>query len=121
MKELEHSDRPFHQTLNSLFSANQIGLREFARKSGVNYSYLSKLKNAKMPPPSNEVIQRIARGFRVSADYFLEYRIRHVYQLLLHDPDLVSALHHLCKQPRPSRKKIKNQFIQFIKKEVSSN
>jgi len=118
---LEYSNRPFHQTLDYLFSANQIGLREFARKSGVNYSYLSKLRNGKMPPPSNDVIRRIARGFRISADHFLEYRIRYVYELLLHDPDLVTALHHLCKQPRPSQKKIKKQFMQFVKKEVSSN
>jgi transcriptional regulator with XRE-family HTH domain len=118
---LEYSDKPFDKTLDDLFSSNQVGLREFARKSGVNYSYLSKLKNGKMPPPSNDVMQKIARGFRISTDYFLEYRLRHVYELLVRDPDLVVALHLLCKQPPPRQKKIKTQFMNFVEKEVSNN
>lgn len=118
---MDHSDKPFDITLNQLFAQNKIGLREFARKSGVNYSYLSKLKNGKMPPPSDDVIHKIAKGFRVSADYFLEYRLRHVYQLLMTDPDLVAALHCMCQQPPPNQKRIKEWFIKFIKKEVSTN
>lgn len=74
-----------------------------------------------MPPPSNDVIQKIAKGFHITADYFLEYRLRHVYQLLLSDPDLVATLHHVCQQPPPRQKKIKKQFMEFVKKEVSAN
>jgi transcriptional regulator with XRE-family HTH domain len=118
---MKYSDKPFDITLNELFSSSQIGLREFARKSGVNYSYLSKLKNGKMPPPSDHVIKKIAKGFQVPVDYFLEYRLRHVYRALLADPDLVAALHFMCKQPPPNQKRIKERFIKFIQKEVSSN
>ncbi len=121
VKKLRYSNKPFDQTLDYLFLSNQIGLREFARKSGVNYSYLSKLRNGKMPSPSNDVIQRIAKGFRVSADFFLEYRLRYVYQLLIADPDFVAALHSLCQQPPLSQKKIKDRFIKFIKNEISKN
>ena len=111
---MEYSNKPFHTTLDRLFLANQVGLREFARISGVNYSYLSKLRNGKMPPPSNDVIQRIAEGFRVSADYFSEYRLRNVYRLLLGDPDLVAVLHRFCQQPPPKQKKIKKQLMEFV-------
>jgi len=118
---LKYSNKPFDIALNELFSSSPMGLREFARKTGVNYSYLSKLRNGRMPPPSDDVIQKIARGFKVPVDYFLEFRLRCVYRALLIDPDFVTALHYVSKQSVPRQKQIKKRFISFVKKEVSAN
>jgi len=118
---MNYSNKSFNTTLNDLFNVNNVGVREFARKSGVNYSYLSKLRNGKMPPPSDDVIKKIAKAFSIPADYFLEYRLRHIYQSLLTDPDMIAALHYMSKQPATSQKRIRERFIKFVKQEVSNN
>lgn len=43
-----------------LQSAEYHSLRDFARKVGLSATYLSHIENNKVPPPSEEVIERLA-------------------------------------------------------------
>jgi transcriptional regulator with XRE-family HTH domain len=38
-----------------------ISLRDLAQRVGIDFTYLSKIENGKVPPPSNEVIEKLAR------------------------------------------------------------
>jgi len=38
-----------------------ISLRELARRVGIDFTYLSKIENGKVAPPSDEVIEKLAR------------------------------------------------------------
>ena len=46
--------------------------RELAEKVGVDFTYLSKIENGKMPPPSEEVIIKLANELGADADELLQ-------------------------------------------------
>ncbi len=110
-KKESYSDKKFDEALAELFFTNRVGVREFARKSNVNYSYLSKLKTGKIPPPSNDIIEKIAQGFGLSADYFLEYRLSKIYQHLIADQNLTNTLYYMYQQPLKNQERMKDNFI----------
>jgi transcriptional regulator with XRE-family HTH domain len=46
--------------------------RELAEKVGIDFTYLSKIENGKMPPPSAEVIINLANELGADADELLQ-------------------------------------------------
>ncbi|HEX8495357.1 MAG TPA: helix-turn-helix transcriptional regulator [Pyrinomonadaceae bacterium] len=46
--------------------------RELAEKVGIDFTYLSKIENGKMPPPSEEVIIKLANELGADADELLQ-------------------------------------------------
>ena len=51
---------PFPERLRELRKAARLSQRALAEKVGVNFTYLSKIENGRVEPPSESVLQRIA-------------------------------------------------------------
>jgi len=49
----------------------KINQRDLAAKVGIDFTYLSKIENGKMPPPSEATIVKIARTLEKDADTLL--------------------------------------------------
>ena len=65
------ANEKFGTKLRELRKAAGLTLRELADKVGVNYSYLSKIENGVLPPPSQRVIRLLARELNFDKDELL--------------------------------------------------
>jgi transcriptional regulator with XRE-family HTH domain len=61
----------FGTKLRELRKAAGLTLRELADKVGVNFSYLSKIENGVLPPPSERVIRQLSRVLNFDKDELL--------------------------------------------------
>ena len=54
--------KPFGQIIRELRlrNRNYVSLREFARKVGLSAAYLSRIENEKEPPPSEQIVEKLA-------------------------------------------------------------
>ncbi|MFW6116394.1 MAG: helix-turn-helix domain-containing protein [bacterium] len=51
----------FGRVIRKLRLQNELSQRELADRLGIDFTYLSKIENSKVPPPSDEVIRKLAR------------------------------------------------------------
>ncbi len=63
--------RTFGQILKEARRAKNISQRDLADKVGVDFSYISKLENDRMPPPSAETLIKMAEILKEPQDLFL--------------------------------------------------
>lgn len=63
--------RTFGLTLRELRRGKNISQRELAEKVGVDFSYISKIENDRLPPPSGDTIVKIAKVLSVAPDELL--------------------------------------------------
>lgn len=61
----------FGQTLKQLRRSQSVSQRELAEKSGIDFTYISKLENDRLPPPSAETILRISEVLKVPSEVLL--------------------------------------------------
>lgn len=61
----------FGQTLKEIRRSKNVSQRELADKVGVDFSYISKLENDRMPPPAAETIIKLAEVLDVPAEVLL--------------------------------------------------
>lgn len=54
--------KTFGQTLQEIRRYRGVSQRHLAEKVGVDFSYISKLENGRLPPPSADTIVRIAQA-----------------------------------------------------------
>ena len=54
-------DESYGSFLRSRRLAKQLTQRQFADRVGVDFTYLSKVENGRLPPPSEATIQQIAK------------------------------------------------------------
>ncbi|MDZ7837929.1 MAG: hypothetical protein U5N58_08235 [Actinomycetota bacterium] len=78
---MKYSNKHFGQALYEQIKSKNIKLRSLANKTNLNYSYFSKLIKKSKPPPV-ETMEIIASGLDIAPDYFLEYRLYKLNQLL---------------------------------------
>lgn len=64
-------ERTFGQSLRELRRAKGISQRDLAEQVGVDFSYISKLENDRLPPPAADTIVKICDVFGVSSDELL--------------------------------------------------
>ncbi len=62
----------FGTRIRELRKAKGISLRDFADLVGIDFTYLSKIENGKVDPPSEEKIKSMADKLDVDAEYLLE-------------------------------------------------
>ena len=62
----------FGTRIRELRKAKGISLRDFADLVGIDFTYLSKIENGKVDPPSEEKIKSMADKLEVDAEYLLE-------------------------------------------------
>ncbi|GIV04306.1 MAG: hypothetical protein KatS3mg015_3136 [Fimbriimonadales bacterium] len=61
----------FGQRLRELRRNRRINQRDLAERVGIDVTYLSKIENGRMPPPSQETIVKLARELEADADELL--------------------------------------------------
>jgi transcriptional regulator with XRE-family HTH domain len=57
--------KSFGNTLRNIRRARSISQRDLAHKVGVDFSYISKLENGRIPPPSADTIVKISEALSV--------------------------------------------------------
>ena len=88
---MKHSNKRFNIALKEILEENKVKLRGLASRTNLNYTYFSKLKNRKKQPPI-QTIEDIANGLNIPPEYFLEYRIHKITNLLLENPRLIEPV-----------------------------
>jgi transcriptional regulator with XRE-family HTH domain len=63
----------FGQKLRALRRAISITQRELAVRVGVDFSYISKLENNRLPPPAADTILKICEALGIPPDELLAY------------------------------------------------
>ncbi len=63
--------KTFGQTLRELRRAKGVSQRDLAEKVGVDFSYISKVENNRLPPPSADTIVKICEALSVPPDDLL--------------------------------------------------
>lgn len=61
----------FGEKLRTMRRAAKVTQRELARKVGVDFSYISKLENDRLPPPAADTILSICKVLDVDSDDLL--------------------------------------------------
>lgn len=64
-------EETFGEKLRALRRAAKITQRELAERVGVDFSYISKLENDRLPPPAAETVIRICEALGVTPDELL--------------------------------------------------
>ena len=84
----------FGERVKELRKAQGVSQRELARRVGIDFTYLSKIENDRMEPPSEGTIRRIAEALDASADDLLVWADRFPSDLAddLKDSETIGAL-----------------------------
>ncbi|MCL5071571.1 MAG: helix-turn-helix domain-containing protein [Actinobacteria bacterium] len=85
---MEKSYKSFNLALKEILEKKKIKFRTLENRTNLSYTYFSKLKNRKKSPPI-ETIKIIASGLDIPAEYFLEFRLHKIYELLRENPELL--------------------------------
>jgi len=64
-------DQTFGQLLKGIRREKGVSQRELADKVGIDFSYISKVENDRMAPPSADTIQRMCEVLQVSTEILL--------------------------------------------------
>jgi transcriptional regulator with XRE-family HTH domain len=72
----------FPQALKGLMQERRLSYRQLAYKTRLSAGYLNHLTKGTRPVPADPVISNIAIALRVEPDFFLEYRLRQVVNVL---------------------------------------
>ena len=63
--------KTFGQSLRELRRSKDVSQRDLAEKVGVDFSYISKLENDRLPPPAADTIVKLCKELGVPADELL--------------------------------------------------
>lgn len=61
----------FGQTLRELRRSKSVSQRDLAEKVGVDFSYISKLENDRLPPPAADTLVKICKELGVAPEKLL--------------------------------------------------
>src|SRR5690349_9690448 len=65
-------DMTFGEQLRIWRVERRLNQRDFAARVGIDFTYLSKIENGKMPPPSEKTIIKMAEVLEKDADVLLQ-------------------------------------------------
>jgi len=82
---MKYSNKYFPKALKEIMEKKDIVHRKLAAKTNFSFSYFCVLKKRKKHPPM-ETIKKIALGLGIPPEYFLEYRINKLVELLMDNP-----------------------------------
>jgi transcriptional regulator with XRE-family HTH domain len=92
-KRRRYSEEPFGSTVESLMAETGLTYRALAEKTKLSAGYLNHIVHGNRPVPSNDVIARLAKAFKVAPEHFREYRIRVITDKLEKTPELIDRLY----------------------------
>jgi transcriptional regulator with XRE-family HTH domain len=70
MKGLE-MERTFGQVLREIRRSKGVSQRQLAKKVGVDFSYISKIENDRLPPPAADTIVKICDALEIPVEELL--------------------------------------------------
>jgi len=88
---MEYSNKIFSEALAQVIKERQIKLRSLGAKTNLNYSYFSKIIKKKKCPPV-ETIETISRALNIPPEYFIEYRIHKIKEILYNNPTIINEV-----------------------------
>ena len=88
---VEHSNKIFCEALSELIKEKKAKLRSLAAKTNLDYSYFSKLTRRKGAPPIETLIN-ISNALDVSPEYFIEYRIYKLNEVIKNNPEIMEEI-----------------------------
>jgi len=83
----------FPGALSRLMQQRDLSYRQLAYKTRLSAGYLNHLTKGRRPVPADPVICTIATALHVDPDYFIEYRLRQVLDVLEGSARLTDALY----------------------------
>ncbi len=95
------SQERFPAALKGLMDERRLSYRQLAYKTKLSAGYLNHLTKGTRPVPADPVIAVIAGSLRVAPDFFLEYRLRKVADVLEGAPVLVDKLYAVLLRQQP--------------------
>ena len=98
-----YSQQRFPEALKGLMEERSLSYRQLAYKTKLSAGYLNHLTKGTRPVPADQVIGVIAGALCVEPDFFMEYRLRKVTDVLDRAPNLADKLYGILlrKQPVP--------------------
>jgi len=88
-----YSRERFQVALKGLMEERHLSYRQLAYKTQLSAGYLNHLTKGTRPVPADPVIRTIATALCVEPDFFLEYRLRQVADVLDASTHLIDALY----------------------------
>jgi len=88
-------DKTFGQLLKEIRRSKSVSQRELAEKVNVDFSYISKIENNRLPPPAAATIEKICEVLEVPAELLLSYSGKvsdDIKSLITSDPEVVKFL-----------------------------
>lgn len=85
----------FGERVRELRKQLGISQRELADQSGINFTYLSKIENDRMDPPSEKVIRRMAEALHTDPDHLTVFAGKvpsYVVEIFRDNPDAIDLL-----------------------------
>lgn len=95
------SQERFPDALKGLMEERHLSYRQLAYKTKLSAGYLNHLTKGTRPVPSDPVIEVIAEALLVEPDFFVEYRLRQVAEVLDGDPALADQLYGILLRDQP--------------------
>ena len=93
---MKYSNKPFPMALKEIMDKKDTVHRKLAAKTNFSFTYFCVLKKRKKPPPI-KTIKSIAAGLGIPPEYFLEYRIDKLINLLAENPSLTDDVFNYTK------------------------
>src|SRR3972149_3210870 len=95
--------REFGSSLRNLRKQAGLSQRDLAEKVGIDFSYLSKIENGVMSPPSQEVILRLAEVLDADRDELLTLAGRVPFDIaqILKNLDVLQSLREGSPEKKP--------------------
>jgi transcriptional regulator with XRE-family HTH domain len=95
------SQERFPSALKGLMEERHLSYRQLAYKTKLSAGYLNHLTKGTRPVPADPVMGVIAQALCVEPDYFLEYRLRQVVEVLDQAPRLADKLYGILLREQP--------------------
>jgi len=86
---MRYSDKIFCEALADLLNEKKVKLRSLAVKTNLDFSYFSKLTKRRNSPPIDTLVN-ISQALEVPPDFFIEYRIWLLSNLLINNPLIIN-------------------------------
>lgn len=95
------SSERFPDALRGLMEERSLSYRQLAYKTHLSAGYLNHLTKGSRPVPADNVIETLAHALHVEPDFFLEYRLRKLVEVLDSVPRLADRLYQIlvCEAP----------------------
>jgi len=115
------SQERFPLALKGLMDERSLSYRQLAYKTKLSAGYLNHLTKGTRPVPADPVIAVIADALLVEPDFFLEYRLRKVAEVLDAAPAVADKLYGILLRHQPVPEDLPDALANLQREEGAGN